>query len=353
MKSFINLSLVALLLLTGCGKEKPAAAPASRTRNVQVAAVQGGGAQQVLRATGTVVPADEVKLAFKIGGILAQASVKEGDAVKVGQVLARLNTVEIDANVAQAQIALAKAERDYARAERLQQDSVVTLAQLQDARSGLDAAREQLRIAQFNRQYSIVTAPVSGRILRQLAQPGELISPGAPVYLLGATGKGWVVRAGLSDREVVQVRVGDKASIRLSAFPGVTYEARITEIGAILDATTGSYPVELVITPKPGQTFVAGIVAQADIEPRVADKALRIPVEALLQADGENGVVYMLGADGKTVKRQPVKVATLRGTEVVLTEGPAPGTQVVTAGAAYLRDGDTVTVVNEKLTTNR
>jgi multidrug efflux pump subunit AcrA (membrane-fusion protein) len=102
--------------------------------------------------------------------------VKEGDAIKKGQVLAVLDLTEINAQVTQATLAFEKAERDYKRLSNLYRDSVVTLEQFQNAGTGLDIAREQLTAARFNRTFSEIRASENGYILRKFVNEGQVIT---------------------------------------------------------------------------------------------------------------------------------------------------------------------------------
>ena len=141
-------------------------------------------------ATGTVAPADEAALGFKIGGVIERIAVDAGDLVRAGQTLAALDLREIDAGLAKARSGAAKAERDLARARRLYADSVVTLAQFQDAETADELARADLEAAAFNRRYAVIVAPASGVVLRRAAEPGENIAAGATVLVVGSRGAG-------------------------------------------------------------------------------------------------------------------------------------------------------------------
>ena len=107
---------------------------------------------------GKLASKEELKLSFKTGGIISEIFVDEGQTVKKGQVLAKLNLSEIQAQVNQAILGLDKAERDYRRANNLYKDSVVTLEQLQNTTTALDIAKSNVKIAEFNLQFSTIKA---------------------------------------------------------------------------------------------------------------------------------------------------------------------------------------------------
>ncbi|NJO25094.1 MAG: biotin/lipoyl-binding protein [Bacteroidia bacterium] len=109
----------------------------------------------------------------------------EGQYIKKGQLLASLKSTEIASQVAQAQLAVDKAERDYQRALNLYKDSVATLEQLQNAKTGLEIVRQSLQQASFNQQYANIYAPSDGFVAKRLLNPGEIAAPGSPVLFHG------------------------------------------------------------------------------------------------------------------------------------------------------------------------
>src|SRR6266545_3415151 len=200
---------------------------------------------RVAPVTEATITPPVIALGFKIGGVIARVLVDPGTSVTAGDTLAALDLSEIDAAVARAQSAAENSDRDLARAKRLYSDSVVTLAQLQDAETGATAAQSDLETARFNRRYALIVAPASGVILRRDKEPGELVAPGAPVLVLGSSARGAVLRAGLADRDVVRVRLGDSAIVRFDALPDRQIAARVSEIAAAADPMTGTYRVEV------------------------------------------------------------------------------------------------------------
>jgi len=171
---------------------------------VRVAPITEDSAAQPVTATGVIALRDEIALSFKIGGVVSQVLAREGESVPAGQLLATLDLREIDAQVAKAQSAAAKAERDLARVSRLQADSVATRQQLEDATTAAEVARADLQTAMVNRQYARIVAPASAVVLHRAAEPGELVSVGSPVLTLGSRSSGTVARVALPDRDVVR-----------------------------------------------------------------------------------------------------------------------------------------------------
>ncbi|MSU49576.1 MAG: biotin/lipoyl-binding protein, partial [Opitutus sp.] len=166
-----------------------------------------------IRVVGVLSRQAEAELSFKIGGVIEAVTVRAGDKVSRGQLLARLRPEEIDAQVEQARSSFAKAQRDVARLESLTASRVATLENLQDARTTAEVAGAALRIAEFNRKHAVIVAPDDGRILRRRGEPGEVVAPGQPMIGFASDAEGWFLRAGLADRELGLVRVGDRVQV--------------------------------------------------------------------------------------------------------------------------------------------
>lgn len=332
--------------LLGCapnGAEEPAT-PADHTAVVRAAPVSDTVLARPIVATGTVAPADEAALGFKIGGVIARIAVDEGDAVRAGQTLASLDLREIDAALARARSGVAKAERDLERARRLYTDSVVALAEFQDSETAHEMAQADLETAAVNRRYAVIVAPADGVVLRRAAEPGENISAGATVLAVGSrgAGHGQVVEIALADRDAVSVRRGDAAVARFDALPGREFSGRVARISAAADPVTGTYEVEIALDD--AAALAAGLVGRVEVRPARGAHATLVPIEAVLEADGVEAAVYVLSADGKRAERRRVSIAFITGDRVAVAHGLEGASRVLTDGAAYLDDGAAVRV---------
>lgn len=329
---------------TGCAVPE---APASSDSDppaipVRVAPIQTAALAAPIHAVGRIGYADETRLAFKVGGVVARVAVEEGARVRRGQLLARLDPREIDANLAQAESASTKAERDLARARSLHADRVVPEEALQNAATAADVARAGAAAARFNRRFSEIRAPADGSVLARLVEPGEIVAPGAPILVLGSSGPGRVVRVGLADRDVVRVAQGDPAEVTLDALPGRTLAGEVVELAPAASPRTGLFEVEVRLPED--AALASGLVARVVIAPRATERFVTVPVDALVEADGVRGHVFVVAADGRHVLRRQVEIAFLSGDRVALRGGLEGATSVVAQGAAYLDERSTVKV---------
>ena len=337
------LVLVSMLGLGACGDgaDTKAAADAAPVR---VATVETASSAEALRAIGVVAAADEVRLAFKAGGMIRTINVEQGERVHRGELLATLADDEVAAAVAQAQALADKAARDLERGKALLADEVATREQVEDLETARSVAAAGLRSALFNARHARIEAPADGVVQRRLAEPDELVAAGQPVLVVGNTGSGWIVRAALSDRDVVRVKTGMTAEVSLDAFPGLKFAASVTEIAAAADPQTGTYELKLTVDAQ-DQHFVQGLVAKVVIADQDAKGVPVVPVTALLEADGRAAQVFVVAASGHA-KRVPVQTGRLLGERIEIVTGLSPGDRVVTEGAAWLDDDDAVRVLD-------
>lgn len=327
-----------------CGTPEAAATPADdadarAATPVVVAAVTTDDRPAPLVLAATLAAKEEVPLAFKIGGVVTRVSVEPGERVRAGDVLAELADDEIGSAVRKAREGREKAERDLARATALFADSAVTRAQLDDATTGLEVARADERAALFNRRFSSIVAPTDGIVLRRQAEVGEQVPPGQPVVVVRTGRRGMVARIALSDRERMRVGVGDAATVRFDAAGDGSFAGRVRVVGIAPMPNTGAYEAEIALDG--ADALPSGLVGTAEVMPsaRGARRATPVvPVEALLEADGDSAAVFVVG-NGDVARRRAVRVGELTNGAVRILGGLSRGEQVVVAGGAYLVDG--------------
>jgi len=173
---------------------------------------------------------------------------------------------------------------------------------------------------------------------------GEIISPGMPVVLVASTDAAWVVKVGLSDKEVVQVDYGNPAKITLDAYPEEVFSGSISKIAETPNPQTGTFEVEVQIEIN-NHKLSSGFVAKAEIQTSKKPNVITLPISALVEADGDKGYVFVYLKDEGKVKRKQVKILSLYEDKVAVNSGIDTNEILVTEGASYLVDGVTVKVV--------
>ena len=346
MKRYILYSAV-VIIVTACNKKETKTqetADDETTIPVQLAKVESVNRSESITASGLVASSEEVKLSFKIGGVIQKIFVKEGQKVGKGQILASLNMTEIDAQVSQAKYSAEKAERDFKRVENMYKDTAATLEQMQNAATGFDVAKQNLQIAQFNRSYAQITSPMAGTVIKKMANEGELTGPGTPIFYLTSARPGdWVVRVGVSDKDWARLKVGDKASILLDAYPTETFTGTVKESAPAADPMNKLYEIEIRINSN-GKRLAAGLFAKVELMPVQNRKYTLLPIEAIVEGNGKEAFVYVLDESRKKVKRLAVQIGFVDGDKVLITSGLNNVSEVITSGSAFLTENSSVAV---------
>jgi len=332
-----------LLFVTGCGKEEKKQDSGIIDETlipVKLARVESAVRSEPIRVAGTVASSEEARLSFKIGGIVSRIFVKEGQRVRKGQLLAVLDLTEIDAQVSQASYSAEKSQRDMERVKNMLKDTAATLEQLQNATTGYEVSRQNLKIARFNQAYAKIISPIDGTVTRKQFNEGEFASAGSPGLIIASNRRNdWVVRVGVSDKDWARIKMGDRAAIHLDAYPDETFTGTITNIAQSADPASKLYQIEIRIDPA-GKLFATGLYAKAELTPSQSRKYSIIPVEAVIEGNGSKGFVFV--NDNGKARRVPITIGYLDGNKVLVTSGLENIEEVITSGSAFLTDSSSV-----------
>jgi multidrug efflux system membrane fusion protein len=339
----ITMGIVLTLAFTSCrqAEEQPSE---SEAVYVEMAPVEHKEMSRPIHTHGRISSKKEIKLSFKIGGIIRKIYVDEGQAVKKGLLLARLDLSEIESQVQQARSAFEKAQRDLKRAKDLHKEKAMTLEQLQNVETAFQVAQSRLQAVEFNLRYSEIHAPSEGRILRRLMEENEMVSPGLPIFFFASTAGDWIVRAGVSDRDLVRLSLNDPAVVRFDAYPGEEFQAQVSEIVESADPMTGTFEVELNVDAR-DKKLVSGFVGQVDIFPSSVQMYAVIPIAGLVEAEGQKGFVFAVDKITLKARKIPISIGFLFEDKVAVASGLEGISQVVTEGASYLIEGTQVQIV--------
>ncbi len=321
-----------LLAVVGCSAEEGTANQTVEGAVVQIVEVQPQLAAGAIRASGIVGYKREPVLAFAAPGVVADIAVDAGDVVRRGQRLATLRRTSVGSNADEAALASANAERDLQRTQDLFERGFVSQARLDDARLAAERARAS----------SVLTAPANGVILRRSAEVSQTVAAGAPVFVFGDTASGLVVRAPVASIDAARIQVGDIAIVRIAG--AAQHQGRVTRVGAKGADGTGAFEVEIEIAN--ASALRSGTVAEVEVASSGAANAapaILVPTLSLLDARADQGVVFVVDAEG-VARRRAVRTAGVTQDGVLVVEGLGPGDRVIAAGAAYVRDGESVRI---------
>lgn len=330
----------------------PMLAMAETPLPVEVVNVQWQDYARPVRISGLLENKSEQNLAFKVSGLVHSIHANEGQWVKQGQVLARLDLEEIDAQVAKAQSVLANSERNLERFQSLQGSNALSIEQLQQAETQTEVARSDLTVAKFNQRHAVIRAPADGRVLKRFIENNEMVAPGTPAFLFAPKKSGWVMRVGVTDRDRVRLELQDPAVVTLDAYAGVEYQAEVSELAARADATQ-TFGLELQVQEDSQHPLLAGFVGYAEIMPQKTQSIILLPAAAMVRAYRSETArkagyaseidLYVVDEQARAQLRK-VPLLAIEQNHLVVAGGLEDGEQVVVTGAAFLSSGRAVSV---------
>ncbi|MFL6231793.1 MAG: efflux RND transporter periplasmic adaptor subunit [Thermoanaerobaculia bacterium] len=384
MKKFI-IGLVVLVVLGGIvfasihaqGRDKGATIYAEKAETRELA--------QIVKATGELQPRVQVNISAHVIGKIDKLYVQEGDLIKKGQPFLRLEQQAFIAQrdqwaaqlrsaqtaVQQAQVSLSDTRVKLARAQKLKAEGVSTQQDLEasqlaeaSARLQLDSAHEavsqtraNLVKAQDDLTKTTIYSPLSGRVITLNAKEGEVVVSGTmnnPASVIGVIADMAEINAevDVDETEIVNVKLGQEATVRVDALPGREYKGKVVEVGSSGYNRSNQPDVTFfkvkVLLDHPDDNLRARMSVRAEIRTDSHPGALTVPIQAVVEREGEKGqkarkVVYVL--EGGKAHERTVGTGLSDETHVELTSGVKPGEPVVTGPYRVLRDlkdGDAV-----------
>lgn len=337
-----------VIAFAGCGGDDQPTQTAQRggpggqrTPVVEVQAVSRGSIARQVTVTGTVDPLRLVGVNAQLAGALRTVNVQEGDMVRQGAVLARVDDREIASQLAAAEASFDVAEAAYERAQQLRDRRVITLPEYERDRTAYAAAKAQVEQLRTRLGYATVMSPATGVVTEKLVETGDVVGNQTRLFTIADVSQ-LVVRLGVSELDVVQLAQGDPVAVTLDALPNRQLAGRIRRIFPVGDPTTRLVPVEVVLDAQSAQVARPGFLARVTFDLTTSNNVLLVPVSAVLGGQGSQAVFVV---ENNTAVRRTVSTGLTSRGRVEVISGLSDGEQVVVTGHNDLRDGMTVRAV--------
>lgn len=340
------LSLLSALLAAGCGRSTPdigAQAP-KPVPLVQVTRAEKRDLSRTLSYTGSIEPVKVARMASPAEGPIVACSVREGDAVRKGQVLVKVGRSRIaETGLEAAREELRRQTAEFKRVEQLVSSGSLAGEQLDVARSNLKRAEAQAAAMETGAGDYVIAVPWDGVVSRVWIAEGDYVSPRAPLIELYDPAS-MVARIAIPEQEALAVHTGQVVRLTLDAFPGRHFTGRIARVFPELDRTTRTLTTEAVLDEK--VRLLSGMFARVEIAVRTLAQTVVVPDSALVVTPGSETIAFVV-VDGQAARRKVV-TALESGGWTAVASGIQAGEDVVTRGNETLRDGAPVQVMAPK-----
>jgi RND family efflux transporter MFP subunit len=351
--SAVSIGAIGLFSSKTQAQNAPAAAPAAKAAlTVSSVSPTSGNLALRLSANGTVAAWQEASIGAEVNGLkLNDVRVNVGDVVRKGQVLATFASEGVQADLLQAQAALAEAEAsaaaasaDAQRAATLKDTGALSAQQIAQfntaeatAKARVQAAKAQVTAAQIRRNNAQLTAPDNGIISARNATVGSVVGAGAELFRMVRQGRlEW--RAEVTSSEIAKIKPG--AAVSVTAASGALVNGKVRIVAPTVDPVTRNALVYVDIPQHPD--IKAGMYAKGEFA-LGNQTALTLPQQALVLRDGFTYAMRIESND--KVSQVKLQTGKRSGDAVEILSGAKAGEKFVASGAAFLADGDTVKVV--------
>jgi len=297
---------------------------------VNVFRVARGTFQDTLSAMGTIKGGSEIELRFQVAGMIESFNFREGDKVRKGEIIARLDQSDALLKLKQAQIELEEYEKLY---------SIGAII-----KSKLEQARLAARLASSEFEKTYLRAPKGGIIGDKTVEVGEFITPNVKVATL-VNLENVVVELGIIEKEIDRVFLGQNVTVNVDTYPGIDFTGTVGNISPLIAGKSKTLTVKANLD-NPGGLLLPGMFARVRISIFEKDNALIIPSDSLDQSAGEFRV-FVVG-DDNVAYAQRVEVAYLSSDYAQIAEGVDEGELVVMEKPESLADGKKVKIIEVK-----
>ncbi len=335
-----------LLVLAACSEpERQATSGGSgpRALPVQALEVTPRDLSRVVTVSNSVEPMRIIRLAARTEGVLIEVLVEEGDQVGAGEVIARIDVREQRAELARARARLHQKEATFARYEQLRDRNFVDLASFEESRAELEVASTDVDLWETRVAFGTVASSIDGTVVARYVEPGEAVSRHGELFSI-ADLSSLVVRLGISELDVGNLRVGDAVVVNVDAVGERNPVAgAIRRIFPAAEADSRLVTVEVELPDALAHGVRPGFLARARLLVEQRENVLAVPAGSVAESDGQHFVMVVNGED--RLERRVIEPGVIRGAWREVVTGLAAGDRVVSANPLEMNAGDRVRVV--------
>ncbi len=345
MKRLITAALVPVLLagVSGCKKQTAAVGagaggPAAFATQAIVVEARRQPVTEALSLVGNILANEMVELKSETEGTVQEILFAEGQPVKAGELLVRLDESKFLASEAEAEANFKVAAANFERAKQLRDDQLVSKQEYDQQSAAYQAALAALDLRKRQLKDTRITAPFSGVASGRRISPGQVIDKNTLLTTLVDLDP-VKVELGVPERFVSQLKLGQKIDVKIAAFPERQFQGEVYFIAPYVEEASRTALLKARV-PNPDHVLKPGMFANVDLMMQVKADAVVVPESAVLNS-GDRTMVYVVDPQD-TAQIRPVKLGIRLAGQVEIVKGLQPGERVVAEGLQKVRPGGKV-----------
>jgi membrane fusion protein (multidrug efflux system) len=342
---FILIALCIISITESCGgngHSEPAKEEDKLAVPVETDLVSIGDIAAYFTGTATIEAEEETEVVAKVSGTVERIMVEEGEFVKAGQVLAKLDDEMISVQLEQADVILRKLENNFERSKDLHNKQLVSTEVFQQTKFEYEQQKSAYNMARLNLNYTEIRTPISGVVSARQIKKGNMVLQNQSTFIVSGFDP-LIAVLHVPERQLAKLKAGLQARLSVDAIENKEIDGHIERISPVVDPETGTVKIT-VETRDPLGRLRPGMFARVKIIYDVHSDVLKIPKGAIVSEDRESAVFVV---QDSVAYRRNVTLGYINTTHVEVLAGLAPDDVIVTTGKGSLKDSTRVEIVTQ------
>lgn len=312
---------------------------------VETAFTERGDVTASYSGTANLESEQDAEVVARVGGLVEEIFVEQGDVVNKGEVLAKLDDDRLKLEVQRAEANLRKLEQEYRRNKELYERQLVSGETYERLGFEVEAMRADVSLAKLQLEHTEIKAPFDGLVSERFIKVGNMIAQNETAFRVTAYDP-LLAKLYVPERELYKLTDGQLARIRVDAIPSKIFEGKVDRVSPVVDAATGTFTVTVAVTDRE-RMLKPGMFSRINIVYDTHTDAILAPRNAVVTEDAQQSVFVI--RDGHA-QRQNIRTGYTNNGSIEILEGLEVGDQVVVVGQNALKDGAKVAVIGENAT---
>ena len=308
---------------------------------VETATPTRGDILAVYSGTAPIEAFADATVVAKVGGEVRDILVEEGDDVKSGDVLARLDGDRLRLEAEQADANLNKLRREYKRNVDLSERGLISAGDFEKIQYEMEALQATYDLATLELGYTEIRAPIDGVISERFIKLGNTIDVNAPTFQVTSL-EPLISYLHVPEREYRRIDPGQDATILIDALAGMQFDAIVSRISPVVDPDTGTFKISIEVSDA-SRKLKPGMFGRISIVYDTHKDAMQIPRSAIIEEAGLSAV-YVI--DNNVAERRVIRTGYAEGGQIEVLEGLDETDMFVTVGQTSLKNGSRVAIIN-------
>lgn len=317
-------------------KEKETGIPVETTKVIQ------GSVTATYTGSTTLEAEAEAVVVAKVGGVVKEIFVEEGDSIKAGQVVAKLDDEQFKLELNSAKSTLEKLSNEFQRNQSLFENNIVSKEIYEQTKFEHRTQKAAFDLAELKLNYTEIRAPISGIVSQRLIKVGNMVELNQPTFQITDFDPLLAVLH-VPEKEMAKLQPGFPANLSADAIPGAEFKGQILRISPIVDAGTGTFKVTVEVNDKT-RKLKPGMFTRVQIIYDTHENTLLVPKDAILSEDAES-FAFVISDD--TASKKKVEIGYDNSTHIEILSGLNLGDTIVTTGLSSLKDGSKINIVTQ------